>query len=187
MKFEQTSLQGVVEVTPDRMGDLRGFFSETWSQRDFMNNGINCEFVQENHSLSRMAGTIRGLHFQMPPKAQAKLVRCGKGRLMDVAVDIRKGSPTYGKYHKVELSFENGKQLFIPEGFLHGFITLEDSTEVVYKCSDFFDLDCDRSVLWSSCAIEWPEISDDPILSGKDRNGLIFKNFDSPFLFVEKC
>ena len=128
MQIEQTSLPGVVILTPARFGDHRGFFSESWNRQRMQEAGIDIDFVQDNHSLSAQVGTVRGLHFQSPPHAQAKLVRCGKGRLFDVAVDVRKGSPSYGKWFGIELSFENGKQLLIPAGFLHGFVTREPGT-----------------------------------------------------------
>lgn len=145
-------------------------------------HGISTEFVQDNHSLSSQVGTIRGLHFQSPPHAQAKLVRCGRGALFDVAVDIRKGSPTYGQWAGEELSFENGKQFLVPEGFLHGFITLQPDTEIIYKCSDYYAPDCDGAVRWDSCGIEWP-IDSTPILSEKDEAAPALGDFDSPFVY----
>jgi dTDP-4-dehydrorhamnose 3,5-epimerase len=117
---------------------MRGFFAETWSRDKLAAHGVTTDFVQDNHSLSAQAGTLRGLHFQNPPRAQAKLVRCGRGVLFDVAVDIRRGSPTYGKWFGIELSFENGKQLLIPAGFAHGFVTRAPDTEIIYKCSDTY-------------------------------------------------
>ena len=128
MNVEQTTLDGVVILTPARHGDTRGFFSESWNRKRLAGAGLEYDFVQDNHSFSAKTGTVRGLHFQAPPHAQAKLVRCGRGRLFDVAVDIRRGSPTYGQWTGVELSFENGRQLLIPAGFLHGFITREPDT-----------------------------------------------------------
>jgi dTDP-4-dehydrorhamnose 3,5-epimerase len=123
MHIEETGIPGLLILTPARFGDARGFFSETWNRERLAQHGIDIDFVQDNHSLSATVGTVRGLHFQAPPHAQAKLVRCGRGALFDVAVDIRKGSPTYGQWFGVELSFENGKQLLIPAGFAHGFAT----------------------------------------------------------------
>ncbi|ADO43745.1 dTDP-4-dehydrorhamnose 3,5-epimerase [Ketogulonicigenium vulgare] len=180
--IEETSLPGVMIVTPARHGDARGFFSESWNRQRMADAGLVYDFVQDNHSLSMRVGTLRGLHFQSPPHAQAKLVRCGRGRLFDVAVDIRKGSPTYGKWVGVELSFENGRQLLIPEGFLHGFVTLEPETEVVYKCTDYYAPDCDGAVLWDSCGIEWP-LEGEPLLSDKDLRAVPLSDFDSPFDF----
>lgn len=143
--------------------------------------GLHYDFVQDNHSLSAQAGTVRGLHFQAPPHAQAKLVRCGRGRLFDVAVDIRKGSPNYGQWFGAELSFENGKQLLIPTGFLHGFMTLEPDTEISYKCSDYYAPECDGAVRWDSCGIDWPLSGIAPVLSEKDAKAPLLADFDSPF------
>ncbi len=139
-------------------------------------------FVQDNHSLSAQPGTIRGLHFQAPPHAQGKLVRCGRGRLFDVAVDIRKGSPTYGLWIGEELSFENGRQIWIPAGFLHGFATIEPNTEINYKCTDHYTPACDGAVRWDSCGIKWPFSAEtEPLLSQKDAEAPTFDDFDSPF------
>lgn len=147
--------------------------------------GLIYDFVQDNHSLSRNVGTVRGLHFQRPPHAQAKLVRCGRGRLWDVAVDIRAGSPTFGQWFGVELSFENGKQLMIPAGFLHGFVTLEPDTEIVYKCTDVYAPDCDAAVAWDdpALAIDWPRSwdGDVPLLSPKDAAAPRLSQIDNPF------
>lgn len=139
------------------------------------------EFVQDNHSLSRQAGTVRGLHYQAPPHAQGKLVRCGRGRLFDVAVDGRRGSPTFGRWFGAELSFENGRQLWIPAGFLHGFVTREPDTEVVYKCTAHYDREADGAVAWDSLGIDW-DVSN-PVLSDKDRAAPAFADWKSPFTF----
>ena len=133
LDVQTTPLQGLLVLTPARHGDARGFFSESWNRKRMQDAGVQIEFVQDNHSLSAKVGTVRGLHFQSPPHAQAKLVRCGKGVLFDVAVDIRRGSPTYGQWYGTELSFENGKQLLVPAGFLHGFVTRMPDTEIIYK------------------------------------------------------
>ncbi len=136
MQLEFPPIMGLVVITPRRFGDARGFFCETWNPATLADNGVNLPaFVQDNHSFSAARGTVRGLHFQAPPFAQGKLVRCGRGALFDVAVDIRRGSPTYGQWFGVELSFENGKQLWIPAGFAHGFMTLTPDTEIIYKCT----------------------------------------------------
>ena len=141
MQIEKTALADVLILTPARHGDDRGFFSESWNRKTLREAGVDLpEFVQDNHSLSRQTGTLRGLHYQSPPHAQGKLVRCGRGSLFDVAVDARRGSATYGQWVGVELSFENGRQLWVPAGFLHGFVTREPDTEVVYKCTDHYDL-----------------------------------------------
>lgn len=182
MEIEETALPGVLILTPARYADSRGFFSENWNRARLAEHGIDIDFVQDNHSFSRVKGTLRGLHFQAPPHAQAKLVRCGRGALYDVAVDVRKGSPSYGSWVGVELSFENGRQLLIPEGCLHGFVTLTDETEAVYKCSDHYAPDCDGAVLWSSCGIDWP-LKGAPVLSAKDAAAPALADFDSPFVW----
>ncbi|MBN9145398.1 MULTISPECIES: dTDP-4-dehydrorhamnose 3,5-epimerase [unclassified Novosphingobium] len=179
-----TSIEGVMIVAPRRHYDARGHFTETWNPRSLRQAGIDAVFVQDNHSYSAQPGTVRGLHYQRPPHAQAKLVRCGRGRLLDVAVDIRCGSPTYGRSVTVELSAENGLQLFIPAGFLHGFMTLEPDCELLYKCSDYYAPDCDGAVRWDSCGIDWPlDGLPAPSLSDKDAAATPFDQFDSPFIY----
>ncbi len=182
MEIEETKLAGVKILSPARFGDHRGFFSESWNKSRMEAAGIDYDFVQDNHSLSAEVGTVRGLHFQSPPHAQAKLVRCGRGRLFDVAVDIRKGSPTFGQWFGVELSFENGKQLMIPAGFLHGFVTREPDTEIIYKCTDYYAPECDGAVRFNDpdLGIDWG-LDRAPLLSKKDANAPYFKDFDSPF------
>ena len=182
MDILETSLPGVLILTPRRFGDERGFFAETWNRTRMAEAGIDIDFVQDNHSLSREKDTLRGLHFQAPPHAQAKLVRCGQGALFDVAVDIRKGAPTYGHWTGVELTAENGKQLLVPEGFLHGFVTLTPDTEIVYKCSDFYAPSADGAVHWESCGIDWP-LTGTPMLSEKDAKAPSLADFDSPFVW----
>lgn len=182
MQIEDTPLPGVKLLTPARFGDARGFFSESYSRRVLAEHGITLDFVQDNHSLSAQVGTVRGLHFQAPPHAQDKLVRCGRGRLFDVAVDVRKGSPTYGQWFGAELSFENGKQLLVPAGFLHGFVTREPDTEIVYKCSDYYAPECDGAVHWDSCGIDWG-FEGDPVISAKDAAAVRLADFDSPFVY----
>ena len=163
-----------------RFGDARGFFAETWNRRTLAEAGIDADFVQDNHSVSAAKDTLRGLHYQAPPHAQGKLVRCGRGRLFDVAVDLREESPAYGRWTGVELSAENGRQLWIPAGFLHGFLTLENDTEVVYKCTDYYAPTADGAVRWDSCGIDWP-ISDAPVLSEKDADAPPLAAFETPF------
>jgi dTDP-4-dehydrorhamnose 3,5-epimerase len=184
VQIEPTKLPGLLILTPRRFGDHRGFFSETWNRRTMEAAGLRFDFVQDNHSLSSQVGTLRGLHFQAPPHAQDKLVRCGRGRFLDVVVDIRKGSPGFGQWVAVELSFDNGRQLLIPKGFLHGFLTREPDTEVVYKCSDFYAPECDGAVRWDSpeLGIDWG-LSGPPILSAKDTAAPGFGAFDSPFVY----
>ncbi len=185
VEVETTPLPGVLVITPRRFSDGRGFFAETWSQRHLAKHGVTASFVQDNHSFSEAAGTVRGLHFQAPPNSQVKLVRCGRGRLFDVAVDIRRHSPTYGQWFGAELSFDNGRQLLIPEGFLHGFMTLEPDCEIVYKCSDFYAPEAEGAVLWNSCGIEWPDIGPEAVLSEKDAAAPALSDFETPFVFQE--
>ncbi|MCJ7874823.1 dTDP-4-dehydrorhamnose 3,5-epimerase [Phaeobacter sp. J2-8] len=183
LTIEETGLPGVVILTPRRFGDNRGFFSESWNKERMAQNGLDYDFLQDNHSLSRTVGTVRGLHFQSPPHAQTKLVRCGRGALLDVAVDIRRGSPTYGKWVAEELSFENGKQLLIPAGFLHGFATLEPDTEINYKCTDYYAPECDGAVRFDDpdIGIDWRVDTSAAVLSEKDAAAPLLKDFDSPF------
>jgi len=175
-----------IHINPQRYGDHRGFFAETYSRRKYFELGIDVEFVQDNHSLSREVGTLRGLHFQAPPHAQAKLVRCGRGALFDVAVDIRRGSPTYGHWQGYELTAENGEQLYIPVGFAHGFVTLMPDSEIVYKCSDYYAPETEGAVLWNDpdIGIDWPTDTS-PILSNKDAIAPLLSDLESPFIFGE--
>lgn len=184
MKILETILPDVKLLIPSRYGDHRGFFAETYNRRVFEGLGLDAEFVQDNHSLSATVGTLRGLHFQAPPHAQAKLVRCGRGAIFDVAVDIRRGSPTYGYWVGEVLSEENGKQLFIPEGFAHGFATLEPDSEIVYKCSDYYAPETEGSLHWDDpdIGIDWP-LTGAPILSEKDAIAPSLTDFESPFTF----
>ncbi|PTX57729.1 dTDP-4-dehydrorhamnose 3,5-epimerase [Litoreibacter ponti] len=183
MHVQETQLDGVVVLTPKRFGDERGYFSEVWNKKTLEKLGIVADFVQDNHSLSVPVGTVRGLHFQSPPHAQDKLVRCGAGAVLDVAVDIRKSSPTYGRWVAEELSAENGKQLFVPKGFLHGFATLAPNSELLYKCSDVYAPDCDGAVHFASPSldIDWQLDAEQAILSEKDAAAIDFADFVSPF------
>ena len=185
MEIVKTELPGVVMLTPRRFGDARGFFSEVYNRNAYAALGIDVEFVQDNHSLSREVGVVRGLHFQSPPHAQAKLVRVGAGRVLDVAVDIRRGSPTYGRWVGVELSAEAGNQLYIPVGFLHGFAVLEPNSELLYKCSDFYAPDCDGAVRFDDpdIGIDWGVDPKAAILSDKDAKAPFLKDFVSPFVY----
>ena len=175
---------GVILIETRRFGDHRGYFAETYSYKRFEDLGLGVSFVQDNHSVSLEIGTLRGLHFQAPPRAQAKLVRCGRGSIFDVAVDIRRGSPTYGHWVGEVLSEDNGKQLFIPEGFAHGFVTLEPNSEIVYKCSDYYFPDTEGSLRWDDpdIGIEWP-LTGDPVLSEKDAIAPFLADFETPFTF----
>jgi dTDP-4-dehydrorhamnose 3,5-epimerase len=171
MKFEKATLTDVIVISPKKFGDSRGYFMETFRQSLFAEHVGAFEFVQDNQSLSAEAGTVRGLHFQLDPKAQGKLVRCIAGALLDVAVDIRKGSPTFGKHVAVELTAENGKQLWVPPGFAHGFCTLAPNTEISYKVTNYYSAEHDRGLLWNDPAlgIDWPVDPGQVILSDKDR------------------
>ena len=170
-------------IEPRRFSDDRGWFVETWSRKTLAGLGIDADFVQDNHSLSRPVGTVRGLHFQTPPHGQGKLVRCVAGRIMDYAVDVRSGSPTFGKVLGAELSAENGRQLWIPVGYAHGFVTLEPDTEVVYKCTDYYAPANDGGIRWDSAGIDWPLPASGPVLSDKDRKLPLLSEFDSPFAY----
>lgn len=181
MQIEQTTLEGVLILTPQRHGDARGFFSESWNKARMEAAGLNFDFVQDNHSVSATVGTLRGLHYQSPPHAQAKLVRCGRGALWDVAVDFRAGSPTFGQWFGVDLTPENGRQLLIPAGFLHGFVTRASDTEIIYKCTDYYSPDCDGAVAWNDpdIGIDWGV--ETPVLSDKDAKAPKLADVPSPF------
>lgn len=174
----ELSIPDVRVLTPRRFGDSRGWFAETWSRRS-----LDVAFCQDNMSRSAERGTIRGLHFQKPPHAQAKLVMVLKGRILDVAVDIRRASPTFGQHVAVELSAEEGNQLFIPRGFAHGFCTLEPGTEVMYKVDDFYAPQTDAGIFWADpdLAINWPVRVDQAHLSPKDIGLPRLKDIESPF------
>lgn len=175
----------VLLIKSRRFSDNRGWFCESYVDRRWRENGVDAKFVQDNHSYSALAGTIRGIHFQAPPHAQAKLVRCIRGRIMDYAVDLRASSPTFGQYVAAELSDENGDQLFIPIGFGHAFITLEPDCEVIYKVSDYYAPECDGGIRWdcSGVNIDWPLKGGQPILSSKDRMLPALAEFSSPFAY----
>jgi dTDP-4-dehydrorhamnose 3,5-epimerase len=182
---ESFALAGLVAVTPKRFGDARGYFCETWSRRRYAGFGIDVDFVQDNHSHSAPAGTIRGLHFQAPPHAQGKLVRVVRGAVLDVAVDLRAGSPTHGRHVAVELSAETGRQLYVPPGFAHGFCTLVPDTEVVYRVSDYYAPEADRGLAFDDpdLAIAWPVAPAAALLSDKDCRHPRLR--DLPVIFTE--
>ena len=171
MLVEPLAIPDVKRLVPKVFRDERGFFSETYSKRSLDAAGISVTFVQDNHSLSRPKGVVRGLHFQKPPHAQAKLVRVSRGAIFDVAVDIRQGSPTYGRHVSTVLSAANWAQLWVPIGFAHGFCTIEPETEVIYKTSDYYAPECDSGLRWNdpALAIPWPVSAADAILSEKDQ------------------
>jgi dTDP-4-dehydrorhamnose 3,5-epimerase len=185
MKLQRLAIPEVLLITPRRFADERGFFSETYSRAALHDLGLTTTFVQDNLSMSHRPGTVRGLHFQRPPHAQAKLVSAVRGRILDVAVDVRRGSPTYGRSVSVELSAETGDQIFVPEGFLHGYATLEPDTLVAYKASAHYAPECDGVVRWNDpdLAIAWPVSAEDAVLSPKDAAAPRFADFDSPFVF----
>jgi dTDP-4-dehydrorhamnose 3,5-epimerase len=180
-------LSGLLLVTPQKFADARGFFSETYNSADLKSAGFSTPFVQDNHSLSATKGTVRGLHFQAPPHAQDKLIRVVRGRIFDVAVDIRVGSPTFGRYEAVELSAENWKQLLVPVGFAHGFCTMEPDTEVIYKVTSFYAPSADLGFRWNdpALAISWPDFAGTE-LSAKDAKLPLFAERPSPFVYSGK-
>jgi dTDP-4-dehydrorhamnose 3,5-epimerase len=184
MKFTKTKLDGLVIVEPTVFGDHRGWFMETYNESVFLKEGINIKFIQDNHSFSAAFGTLRGLHYQLNPKAQTKLVRCTKGSIYDVAVDIRKGSSTFGEWFGLELTAENKKQLLIPNGFAHGFMTLTEDVEVQYKVDELYAPECDRGIIWNDpeIGIEWP-IDIKPILSAKDETAPLLKGAENNFIY----
>jgi len=171
LKVERLAIPDVILVVPGRYGDDRGFFSEVFSVPRFEEAGIGLPFVQDNQSLSRERGTIRGLHCQVAPRVQGKLVRCVRGAIWDVAVDARRGSPTFGQHAAAELSAENWAQLWVPPGFLHGFCTLVPDTEVIYKVTEIYDRGAERGVRWDdpNLALPWPVLQGEAVLSDKDR------------------
>ena len=172
-------------IVPKRHPDARGWFSETFHERRLRELGIVCHFVQDNQSSSKRAGTLRGLHFQVPPTAQAKLISVLRGRAIDVAVDVRRDSPTYGKHVAIELSAETGHQLYIPVGFAHGFLTLEDDVVLMYKVSDYYAPAHDSGIRWDDpdIAIRWPLEPDNIVTSDRDRRLPLLKDFASPFAY----
>lgn len=181
MRIIQTEIEDILIIEPRVFGDNRGWFTESYSKKKYEDNGIDIEFIQDNHSFSARKGTLRGLHFQTNPKAQTKLVRCTKGKILDVAVDLRKSSATYKKWISVVLSEENKKQLLIPKGFAHGFLTLTDDVEIQYKVDEYYSPECDRSIKFDD-----PEIGVDwginnPILSEKDLNAPTLAESDVNF------
>lgn len=185
LEIRPLALDGVIEIRPRQFADERGFFSETWSRAGWRAAGIDVDFVQDNHSLSRQRGVLRGLHFQAPPMAQAKLVRVTRGSVFDVAVDIRAGSPSYGRWVSTILSAERWNQLFVPAGFAHGFVTLETDCEVVYKVSAPYSAEHDRAIRFddSDIAIKWPLRPEELILSDKDRAAPRLADAETGFRF----
>ncbi|MBR6906717.1 MAG: dTDP-4-dehydrorhamnose 3,5-epimerase [Selenomonadaceae bacterium] len=186
MKATETNLKDVYVLEPQVFGDARGWFMESWSLRKMEEAGIHVDFVQDNQSFSATKGTLRGLHYQLNPMCQAKLLRCTKGSILDVAVDIRKGSPQYAQWTAVELSAENKKQLFIPRGFAHGFLTLTDDVEVQYKADNYYAPECDGNIHWNDpeIGVKWP--FDPVILSEKDEKApLLSERTNLNFIYEE--
>jgi dTDP-4-dehydrorhamnose 3,5-epimerase len=171
LEITATEIPGVRVLVARRLGDARGFFAETWNRDRFHDAGIDVDWVQENHAMSAAAGTVRGFHYQLPPAAQAKLIRVVRGAALDVAVDLRRGSPTFGRHVAIELSAENFRQLLIPIGFAHGYCTLEPDTEIVYKVDHVYTPDTERGIRWDDPAlgIDWPVKPEAALLSDKDR------------------
>jgi len=172
MQIERLDIEDILMLLPVRRCDERGFFSETYRSETLAAEGIRAEFVQDNHVYSAEKGVLRGLHFQAPPRAQGKLVRCIRGAILDVSVDIRTGSPTYGRHVAVELSAENWRQVWVPPGFAHGYLTLAAHCEVLYKATDYWAPDCERAIAWNDPAlsIDWGLTASEIILSDKDRS-----------------
>lgn len=187
MEIRPLSLDGVFEIIPRRFGDNRGFFSETYNAEAFRKvPGGSEAFVQDNHSLSAVTGTLRGLHFQLPPRAQAKLVRVVRGSIYDVVVDIRRGSPSFGRWVGLHVSAEKWNQIFVPKGFAHGFLTLEPNTEVIYKVTDFYSAEHERSVRFDDPAIgvKWPAVTSSFVVSDKDRDAPMLAGTDTGFNYA---
>ena len=184
-QFRRLAIPDVIEIVPSRFGDHRGYFSEVFKRAAFEAEGIGIDWIQDNQSLSAEPGTVRALHGQAPPVGQDKLVRVLRGAVYDVAVDARKGSPTYGRWVSCELTAEKGNQLLVPIGFLHGFMTLTPDTEVLYKVSGPYSRDHEVAALWNDpdLAIDWPELGVPPVLSEKDQLAPHFADFDSPFVY----
>lgn len=182
MKVLKTPIKDLLIISPDVHGDHRGWFMESYNLNDFKRFGLAYNFIQDNHSFTAVKGTLRGLHFQKNTKAQTKLVRCTKGLIFDVAVDIRKGSPTYGKWFGLDLSSENKFGLLIPKGFAHGFLTLTDNVEVQYKVDEAYSPQHDKGIIWndSEIGIDWP-INTSPILSDKDQSAPSLSEVENNF------
>ncbi|MEN2359998.1 dTDP-4-dehydrorhamnose 3,5-epimerase [Levilactobacillus brevis] len=189
LKITETKLQDVKIIEPAIFGDNRGFFTETYSDRDFKAAGINFNFIQDNHSLSAQAGVLRGLHFQRGQAAQTKLIRVVSGAVLDVIVDVRKGSPTYKQWEGYIISASNHRQLLVPKGYAHGFVTLTDNVNFLYKCDNYYDADADGGITFKDAElnIDWPIDFDQAITSEKDAQRPTFAEFekDNPFVYGE--
>ena len=180
MKVETTEIEDLLIISPNVFEDERGYFFESYNKSGFSEINLEMDFVQDNESLSQK-DVLRGLHFQDVPHAQAKLIRVIRGRVLDVALDIRRNSPTYGQHFSIELSAENKKLFYLPEGFAHGFLTLEDDTIFAYKCSKLYNRESERTILWNDIELNIDWRIENPILSDKDQNGQVFSSFKSSF------
>ena len=191
MKAIETKIPGVLIIETDVFGDHRGYFTETYNKPKYVALGVKAEFVQDNMSFSAQKGTLRGLHWQNPPYAQAKLVSVSKGTVIDVAVDIRKGSPTFGQWVSVELSAENHRQFFIPRGFAHGFLTLTDDVEFRYKCDNVYNKSAEGGMRYDApeVDVDWGALLNgiEPVLSEKDKIGPVLDASDNQFIYGENC
>lgn len=188
MEVIKTDIEGVLIIEPKVFGDSRGYFFESFNAREFKEKtGLDINFVQDNESRSHY-GVLRGLHFQLPPYTQSKLVRCVRGRVLDVAVDIRKGSPTYGRYVSCELTEDNHRQFFVPKGFAHGFAVLSETAVFQHKCDDFYHPEAEGAIAWNDpeIGIEWPIPEADVELSAKDQKHPLLKDFETPFTLTSK-
>ncbi len=185
MGFVTTEFPGLIIYEPNVFGDDRGYFMETYNHRFFHENGIDIDFVQDNHARSKHKGVIRGLHFQLPPKTQTKLVRVTRGAVYDVVVDLRKGSPTFGKNYGIELSEDNKRQFLVPKGFAHGYVTLTDDVEFLYKVDEYYSKEHDCGIIWNDPDFNINWNIKDPVLSEKDTTHQRFADFNSPFVFSE--
>jgi dTDP-4-dehydrorhamnose 3,5-epimerase len=183
MNVSQTKLEGVLVIEPKKFGDERGFFSEVFRESILSDYGFDRAFIQDNHAFSQQKGVLRGLHYQSPPFAQDKLVRVTRGAILDVAVDIREGSPTYGEWVSEVISAENWKQILVPRGFAHGYVTLKENTEVLYKVTEYYAPQADKGLMWndSTLAIDWQLGEMEPILSQKDKEHPLFNEFKTEF------
>jgi dTDP-4-dehydrorhamnose 3,5-epimerase len=188
MRIERFNIDGVFSLIPPKRGDQRGFFSETYNKDAMAAAGVTANFVQDNHVYSASRGVLRGLHFQIPPRAQGKLIRCTRGAIWDVCVDIRGGSPTYGKHLCVELSAANWKQLWVPPGFAHGYVTLEADCEVIYKVTDVWAPDCERGVAWDDpdLGIDWRLPPVDFVMADKDRANPRLAQIEEAFRYEDR-
>jgi dTDP-4-dehydrorhamnose 3,5-epimerase len=188
MQIERLAIEGILVLVPTRRSDQRGFFSETYRSDLLAADGLRANFVQDNHVYSAERGVLRGLHFQVPPHAQGKLVRCTRGAILDVVVDVRKDSPTWAQYASIELSAENWKQLWVPPGFAHGYVTLDPNCEVIYKVTDYWAPDCERGVVWNDpdLGIDWRVSESELILTERDRGYPSLREIDPVFHYDQR-